>query len=116
MFADVADKPGGASGPARTAQSIVGRCRDLRARKAYRGCVNRGRRLNMANNPKKVKDPTEVALSAIQEALNISDAPADDNARGSVHSDVTPTGSPSDYADSPFNDSSFDTRSSTDRP
>ena len=29
----------------------------------------------MANNPKKVKDPTEVALSAIQEALNISDAP-----------------------------------------
>jgi hypothetical protein len=70
----------------------------------------------MANNPKKVKDPTEVALSAIQEALNISDAPADDNARGSVHSDVTPTGSSSDYADSPFNDSSFDTRSSTDRP
>ena len=30
----------------------------------------------MANNPKKVKDPTEVALSAIQEALNISDTPA----------------------------------------
>ena len=28
----------------------------------------------MANNPKKVKDPTEVALSAIQEALNIGDA------------------------------------------
>ena len=27
----------------------------------------------MANNPKKVKDPTEVAFSAIQEALNISD-------------------------------------------
>ena len=24
----------------------------------------------MANNPKKIKDPTEVALSAIQEALN----------------------------------------------
>src|SRR5215469_14444311 len=31
----------------------------------------------MANNPKKVKDPTEVALSAIQEALNISDTSAD---------------------------------------
>ena len=31
----------------------------------------------MANNPKKVKDPTEVALSAIQEALNISDVNAD---------------------------------------
>ena len=34
----------------------------------------------MANNPKKVKDPTEVALSAIQEALNISDVPAADTA------------------------------------
>ena len=45
----------------------------------------------MANNPKKVKDPTEVALSAIQEALNISDAPAADNARGSAHGDDTPT-------------------------
>ena len=33
----------------------------------------------MANNPKKVKDPTEVALSAIQEALNISEATADTN-------------------------------------
>ena len=31
----------------------------------------------MANNPKKVKDPTEVALSAIQEALNISDTTVD---------------------------------------
>jgi hypothetical protein len=29
----------------------------------------------MANNPRKVKDPTEVALSAIQEALNIADVP-----------------------------------------
>src|ERR1700730_8821497 len=34
-------------------------------------------RTHMANNPKKVKDPTEVALSAIQEALNISDVNAD---------------------------------------
>ena len=42
----------------------------------------------MANNPKKVKDPTEVALSAIQEALNISDAPAADNPRGSVRGDA----------------------------
>ena len=31
----------------------------------------------MANTPKKVKDPTEVALSAIQEALNISDVSAE---------------------------------------
>src|SRR5581483_6793105 len=30
----------------------------------------------MANNPRKVKDPTEVALSAIQEALNIADVPS----------------------------------------
>src|SRR3954447_2147442 len=38
------------------------------------GCVFvRGLRLTMANNPKKAKDPTEVALSAIQEALNISE-------------------------------------------
>jgi len=43
----------------------------------------------MANNPKKVKDPTEVALSAIQEALNISDVPMADNKRSSVRSDVT---------------------------
>jgi len=41
----------------------------------------------MANNPKKVKDPTEVALSAIQEALNISDGAAADSARSSGHSD-----------------------------
>ena len=33
----------------------------------------------MANNPKKVKDPTEVALSAIQEALNIGDTPSSDS-------------------------------------
>src|SRR5205807_8831303 len=32
----------------------------------------------MANNPRKVKDPTEVALSAIQEALNIADVPPRD--------------------------------------
>ena len=34
----------------------------------------------MAKNPK-VKDPTEVALSAIQEALNIGDLPESDNSR-----------------------------------
>jgi len=48
----------------------------------------------MANNPKKVKDPTEVALSAIQEALNISDAPID-SSRDSIRSDVTPANSSS---------------------
>ena len=72
----------------------------------------------MANNPKKVKDPTEVALSAIQEALNISDAPAADNARGSVHGDVTTTNSSSlDYNEGAFsfNEGTFDTRSSDTR-
>src|SRR5258708_7266394 len=64
----------------------------------------------MANNPKKVKDPTEVALSAIQEALNISDIPAD-NSRGSVRSDATPTGS-----SQPYDESAFDTGPNADRP
>src|SRR6202022_3803205 len=75
--------------------------------------VKRGLRLNMANNPKKVKDPTEVALSAIQEALNISDVPADDNARSSVRSDVTPTNS---SPTSDYDESALDTRPSADRP
>src|SRR5450756_1693921 len=66
----------------------------------------------MANNPKKVKDPTEVALSAIQEALNISDVPASDNDRNSVRSDVTTGNSPSTTG---YNDT-FDTRRSDDRP
>src|ERR1700761_8900854 len=43
-------------------------------------------RTHMANNPKKVKDPTEVALSAIQEALNISD-PNADSGRSAQHDD-----------------------------
>ncbi|HUO01073.1 MAG TPA: negative regulator of septation ring formation, partial [Bradyrhizobium sp.] len=40
----------------------------------------------MANNPKKVKDPTEVALSAIQEALNI-ETPSDNADRDSTNGD-----------------------------
>ena len=43
----------------------------------------------MANNPKKVKDPTEVALSAIQEALNISDTAVDPD-RNSIGNDLRP--------------------------
>src|SRR6266446_9549661 len=72
----------------------------------------------MANNPKKVKDPTEVALSAIQEALNISDGAAADSARSSVHSDVAPTSASStSSASTPaYNESAFDTRPSEDRP
>jgi len=66
----------------------------------------------MANNPKKVKDPTEVALSAIQEALNISDVAAE-NSRGSARGDVAAGNgvSPPNY-----NEGVFDTRPSADRP
>src|SRR5450756_1184703 len=64
----------------------------------------------MANNPKKVKDPTEVALSAIQEALNISDGPTTD--RGSARGDATPLNSPPTYDD----DSAFDVRPNNERP
>src|SRR6202163_902924 len=67
----------------------------------------------MANNPKKVKDPTEVALSAIQEALNISDVSAAESTRSSVRSDVTPTNSPST---SGYDEGAFDTRQNSDRP
>src|SRR5215470_2034077 len=35
-----------------------------------------GREADMANIPRKMKDPTEAALSAIQDALNLRDAPA----------------------------------------
>ncbi len=44
----------------------------------------------MANNPKKVKDPTEVALSAIQEALNISDTTVDTSRNSSIGSELAP--------------------------
>src|SRR5580765_6310776 len=78
------------------------------------GCVNvRGVRLNMANNPKKVKDPTEVALSAIQEALNISDVSATDNDRGSVHNDTAPA---DPFATSSYSEPSLDTRPGDNRP
>src|SRR5438477_7153062 len=75
----------------------------------------------MANTPKKVKDPTEVALSAIQEALNISDTSADHN-RNSADSEMTPPGMASaapSYSETPYdtrpNDRSSVDRSSVDR-
>ncbi|MFN5572617.1 MAG: methyl-accepting chemotaxis protein, partial [Bradyrhizobium sp.] len=46
----------------------------------------------MANTPKKVKDPTEVALSAIQEALNISDTSAPLEQQGPVQADGAASG------------------------
>src|SRR5882762_11091081 len=66
----------------------------------------------MANNPKKVKDPTEVALSAIQEALNISDVAAE-NSRGSARGDVAPGNG---VSPPPYSETSFDTRPNADRP
>ena len=67
----------------------------------------------MANTPKKVKDPTEVALSAIQEALNISDNSPGAETRGSARNDSAPEVT----APAPsFNEPSFDTRPSNDRP
>ena len=67
----------------------------------------------MANNPKKVKDPTEVALSAIQEALNISDTTADTN-RNSIGSELAPPTIPS--AAPAYSEAPFDTRPSAERP
>src|ERR1700712_5790975 len=67
----------------------------------------------MANTPKKVKDPTEVALSAIQEALNISDTTVD-TSRNSIGNDLEPptisSAAPS-YSETPY-----DMRQNTDRP
>src|SRR5215469_5583898 len=68
---------------------------------------------HMANNPKKVKDPTEVALSAIQEALNISDTNAE-TGRGQARSEVAPPVPPAQPA---FNEPTFDNRPiGADRP
>ena len=69
----------------------------------------------MANNPKKVKDPTEVALSAIQEALNISDPNVDPNRNsGSGSSELAPPTMPS--AAPAYSETPYETRASMDRP
>src|SRR3954464_3580629 len=72
----------------------------------------------MANHPKKAKDPTEVALSAIQEALNISDGSMPEgerglvhNDRGSAHNDLT-TGP---ISTSPYDEGAFDLRAGAGR-
>src|SRR5947199_3425236 len=70
----------------------------------------------MANTPKKVKDPTEVALSAIQEALNISDTTVD-TSRNSIGDDMAPPTIPSaapSYSETPYD--TRDMRQNTDRP
>src|SRR6185369_10939154 len=66
----------------------------------------------MANNPKKVKDPTEVALSAIQEALNISDNSVDPN-RTAARNDTAPAEQPAPQS---FDDAAFDFRAVPERP
>src|SRR5689334_22595871 len=55
----------------------------------------------MANTPKKVKDPTEVALSAIQEALNISDTAADTSRNASMRNEPAPSVAPPPIFDEP---------------
>ncbi|WP_291848256.1 hypothetical protein [Bradyrhizobium sp.] len=66
----------------------------------------------MANTPKKVKDPTEVALSAIQEALNISDTTVD-TSRNSFGKEFAPPASASAAATYP--DARLDARASAER-
>ena len=66
----------------------------------------------MANNPKKVKDPTEVALSAIQEALNISDTNVD-TSRNSLGNELAPPSAPPAYSELSFD--TRDTRASAER-
>ncbi|MVZ42965.1 hypothetical protein, partial [Escherichia coli] len=57
----------------------------------------------MANTPKKVKDPTEVALSAIQEALNISDgAPIEPSRDTPSRRDTGPAPSPTSFDEQPI--------------
>src|ERR1700743_1342727 len=81
-------------------------------RKTFSGCAKAARGLgrDMANTPKKVKDPTEVALSAIQEALNIGDGVMGGD-RGSPRNDE-----PALSANTPqFEESPFETRMGNER-
>ena len=66
----------------------------------------------MANNPKKVKDPTEVALSAIQEALNISES--SDTSHPAAESPDAPPAFPA--AEAGFETGSRDSRPATEPP
>ena len=67
----------------------------------------------MANTPKKVKDPTEVGLSAIQKALNISDDSfASDNERNLTPLEAAPAIPP---PASSFSEPGFEPRAGTDR-
>ena len=65
----------------------------------------------MANTPKKVKDPTEVALSAIQEALNISEQGTEN--RSPLNEGAVPPSLPPSAPD--FSATSFESRPTSDR-
>src|SRR6476620_4448633 len=67
----------------------------------------------MANNPKKAKDPTEVALSAIQEALNISESPEAGRGLTDNRQDVA---QPLSTVEPGFDDGAFSTRPHPDQP
>src|ERR1700743_820679 len=73
-------------------------------RKTFPGCAKaaRGLELNMANTPKKVKDPTEVALSAIQEALNIGDGVMGGDRGPSRNDEPTVSANTPQFEESPF--------------
>src|SRR5262245_48693505 len=65
-------------GPAPARKQIVTTTRPWRARDIIVGCdqgsaYQREATTEMANYPKKMKDPTEVAMEAIQVALNVGD-------------------------------------------
>ena len=45
----------------------------------------------MANNPKKLTDPTDEAMTAIQQVLNVSDDPVDTHAADTRPSSPNPT-------------------------
>ena len=64
----------------------------------------------MANNPKKVKDPTEVALSAIQEALNIGEQRPAQGAERDAANRVEFSASEPSAASATFDDRSYETR------
>ena len=81
---------------ARPARSGVSRTISGALRGPPKSSVTREATTEMANYPKKMKDPTEAALSAIQEALNIRDedeGPASPAEKSPFHRQVPSTSS-----------------------
>ncbi|MGB3506110.1 MAG: hypothetical protein WBA37_12095, partial [Xanthobacteraceae bacterium] len=66
----------------------------------------------MANSPKKTQDPTEVALSAIQEALNMSETQVSEGATSSAPSVAPPVTVP----ELPHDEAMFGPRPFPDQP